>query len=86
MEPIGDLVLVQADAAQTQTKSGLYIHEDWKTVPPTGKVLAIGEKVTLVKVGDRVIFERYGAITFDKDQKLCKENQILGVIHEDDQA
>jgi chaperonin GroES len=86
MKPLGDLVLVKADVAKTQTSSGLYIQEDWKTTPPTGVVLAVGEKVTLVKPGDKVVFDRYGAVAYDKDEKLCKENQILGIIHETDQA
>lgn len=82
MKPARDLVLVQADKPKEQTASGLYIQEDWKTLPPTGVVVAIGNDVTSVKEGDRVVFERYGSVAYNKDQKLCKENQILGILHE----
>lgn len=83
---MGDIVLIQADEQKTQTTSGLYIQEDWKTLPPTGTVLAVGNEVKEVKPGDRVIFERYGAVTYDKQQKLCKENQILGIIYEENKT
>jgi co-chaperonin GroES (HSP10) len=81
MKPTRDLVLVEADAVKDRTESGLFIQEDWKTLPPTGVVISIGDAVTEVKPGDRVVFERYGSVTYNKTQKLCKESQILGVIN-----
>lgn len=83
MKPLNDLVLIKADKQEERTASGLYIKEDWKTLPPKGTVEAVGDKVTQVKAGDRVVFERYGAVTYDKDLKLCKENQIMAVLNED---
>jgi co-chaperonin GroES (HSP10) len=88
MQPFKDLVLIEADTPKTQTKTGLLIQEAWKTLPPVGTVLAIGPEVTEVKVGDRVIFERYGAIkgytdTTDKateNHRICKASHLIAKI------
>lgn len=80
MKPLRDIVLIQADKPKEKTASGLYIKEEWKTLPPTGTVVAIGHDVGQVSVGDRVVFERYGAIILENDQRLCKESHILAKI------
>lgn len=81
MKPLGDKVLIKADKPEDKTKSGIYIQQDWKTIPPTGIVEAIGSDVTLVNVGDEVIFERYGSVILKDDMRLCKESHILAVIN-----
>ena len=81
--PKRDLVLIQADAPKEQTKSGLYIVEEWKTLPHTGTVLAVGPKVTEVKVGERLLFERYGSVILEKGQRLCKESHCLATLEEE---
>lgn len=77
MTPTRDLVLIRADSAPEQTKSGLYIKEEWKSLPPTGEVLAVGPDVKDVTVGDRVVFDRYASVILEKDQRLCLESHIL---------
>lgn len=75
-----DLVKIQADEAEKQTKSGLLVYERWETLPPTGTVLAVGPLVQEVEVGDRVLFERYGAVMpYGKDNpiRICKESGIF---------
>lgn len=78
--PQADLVLIQADKPRDKTASGLYIQEDWKTLPPIGTVLAVGPKVTEVIVGDRVLFERYASVILEGDDRLCKESHILAKV------
>lgn len=83
-------MLIEADKAKDKTASGIIIVEDWKTLPPSGIVKAVGPEVTTVKAGDHVIFERYGAIkvqedtdaytTKDSDLRLCKESHIHAVL------
>lgn len=83
MTPKRNLVLIKADAPKETTTSGIYIVEDWKTLPPTGVVLAIGPNVEdRDLVGKHVLFERYGAITVDKDIKLCLESHIQATIED----
>lgn len=80
MKPTKDIILIEADEPVTKTTSGLLIQEDWKTLPPIGTVLEIGPDVTLVKKGDRVVFERYGAIKLEKQHRFCKERHLLAII------
>jgi co-chaperonin GroES (HSP10) len=80
MQPVRDLVLIQADSAKTQTESGILLQEEWKTLPLIGEILEVGPQVTQVKKGDRVTFNRYSSIILEKDQRLCKESQISGIL------
>lgn len=80
MLPKRDLVLIQADEAKGQTKSGLFIAEEWKTLPHTGTVLAVGPLVREVNVGDRVMFERYASIILEDGQRLCKESHCMATL------
>lgn len=81
MTPTRDIVLIEADKPPEKSASGILLVEDWRTLPPTGTVIEVGPEVTTVKKGDRVVFERYASIILDKDQRLCKEDHILGIIH-----
>lgn len=83
LNPSADLVLIKVDKRPDQTSSGLYIQEDWKTLPPTGVVLAIGPLVSIVAVGDKVLFERYASVILENDERLCKESHILARISDD---
>lgn len=80
--PRGDIVLIKVDETKRQTDSGILIKEDWKTLPPTGVVVAIGPHVRDLAVGDSVVFERYSSITLDDELRLCKDQHVLAVKHE----
>lgn len=92
MKMLKDLVLIEADPAQTKTKSGFYIQEEWKSLPPFGTVKSVGPEVTEVKEGDRVMFERYGAISVkgspeDNNKhtnlRVCKESLIIAIVEDE---
>lgn len=77
ISPLRDLVLIKADEAQKKTKSGILLKEDWKSLPPTGEVIAVGPWVDEFRAGDRVLFSRYGAVLLEDGLRLCQE----GLIH-----
>ena len=79
MEPIRDILLIQADPPISQTKSGILLEESWKTLPLEGEVLAVGPDVKTIKVGDRIGFNRYASTILPDDQRLCQEKQVLWV-------
>ena len=69
IKPLEDRILVQANEAETTTASGLVIPDTAKEKPQEGTVLAVGpgrfddngKRVPLdVKVGDTVIYSKYG--------------------------
>jgi co-chaperonin GroES (HSP10) len=77
IQPLHDIVLIKADPPPTRSKSGLlFVTEEWKSLPPRGEVMAVGPLVTKVKVGDRVLFGRYGTIILEDDMRLCIERHV----------
>lgn len=76
IDPTRDLVLIKADKPKEQTSSGLFIQEEWKSLPPTGEVVAVGPEVQDFKVGDRVLFARYATVILEDDLRLCPERHI----------
>jgi len=68
IKPLEDRIVVQAVEAETTTASGLVIPDTAKEKPQEGTVVAVGpgrfedgQRVPLdVKVGDRVLYSKYG--------------------------
>jgi chaperonin GroES len=88
VKPMDDRVLVSFVEAETKTTSGIIIPDTAKEKPTTGKVEAVGtdeELQKLLKVGDKVLFGKYGGeeISFDgKDYKIIQRSDILAVIED----
>lgn len=92
--PLGDRVLLKPISAEElgKTAFGIIIPETVsKEKPEQGKVIAVGEgkwesgkRIPIeVKVGDRVVFSRYGydEIKIDSEEfYILKEENILAVI------
>lgn len=77
MKPKRDLVLIKVDKPKEKTDSGLFIIEEWKTLPQTGEVIAIGPQVKDVRVGMWVLFERYASVILENNERLCQESHVL---------
>ena len=93
IQPLADNVLIEPNKKEEQTASGILLPETVnKEMPEQGKVVAVGpgkknSKGTLVpvgvKVGDKVLFSKYGPneIKIDgKDYLIAKEENILAII------
>jgi chaperonin GroES len=92
--PLGDRVLIdpiENDDAGGKTASGIYIPEDNKEKPETGRVIAVGvgsydDGVLVpmqVKVGDKVVFSKYGFDEIkidDQEYFVIKQENILAII------
>ena len=67
IRPLGERVLIEANAKEETTASGIVLPDTAKEKPQEGKVIAVGSgalkdgvRVALeVKEGDRVIFSKY---------------------------
>ena len=89
--PLGDKVLVKPEAQEEKTKSGIVLPETAKEKPQSGEVVAVGSGRVLdngqkvapeVKVGDRVIYAKYGGTEFKVDSQelvLLSERDILAI-------
>ncbi len=84
-QPLGDRVLVKVQEPETKTASGIIIPDNASKEKPTqAEVMAIGEDVKHVAVGDTVMyakFARTSSITLDAVEYLVMEvSEILGTI------
>ncbi len=87
IQPLSDRVLVEPQAAETKTASGLYIPDSAKEKPQQGKVVAVGkgkkDHDMTVKIGDTVLYGKYSGseLKFDgKDYLIMREDDILAII------
>ena len=92
IRPLQDRIVVSRIAEQEKTKGGIIIPDTAKEKPVEGKVLAVGNGRVLedgslrkldVKVGDRVLFNKYGGteVKIDGvDLLIMREDDILGVV------
>jgi chaperonin GroES len=93
LKPLGDKVVVQVMEQEEKTPSGIYLPDTAKKKPQEGKIIAVGEGRTLdsgernkltVKVGDRVLFSKYGGneVTVDGEEyTILDEDQIYAVLN-----
>lgn len=92
IQPLADRVVVRPLDAETISKSGIVIPDTAKEKPQEGEVVAVGpgkldkdgRRLPLeVKVGDRVMFTRYGGDEFklnNEEVKILREDEILGIV------
>lgn len=91
IKPLGDRIVVEAIAKEETTASGIVLPETAKEKPQEGRIVAVGsgrfengERIALeVKVGDRVLFSKYGGTEVklkDKEYLIMRENDILGIV------
>jgi chaperonin GroES len=89
LQPLADRVLVKPIEKEEKTKSGIYLPDTAKEKPQEGEVLAVGpgkltddgKRIPMeLKVGDRVIYAKYGGTEIkidDEDLMILRESDIL---------
>ena len=92
IRPLNDRILVKRLEEETTSKGGIIIPDSAKEKPAEGEVVAVGpgrtndkgDRVAMqVKVGDRVLFSKYGGsdVKLDgQDYLIMREDDILGVL------
>lgn len=92
IKPLGDKVVVQLVEAEEKTASGIFLPDSAKKKPTEGKVIAVGNGRVLdsgernqlsVKVGDRVLFSKYGGneVNVDgEDYTILDEDQVYAIL------
>jgi chaperonin GroES len=91
LRPLRDKVVVKPSAEEEKTAGGILLPDSAKKKPQEGKVVAVGSgrllddgtiKPLTVKVGDIVIYSKYGGTetTLDgQDYVILDEDQIFAV-------
>lgn len=92
LRPLGDKVVVEPIEQGDKTAGGIYLPDSAKKKPQEGRVVAIGSGRVLengkrntlsVKVGDRVLFSKYGGneVTVDgTEYTILDEDQVYAII------
>ena len=92
LKPLDDRIVVKPNEAEERTASGLVIPDTAKEKPQEGTVLAIGpgkrgetgEIIPMdIKVGDRVMYSKYGGteIKVDGDELLILSSRdVLAIV------
>ena len=83
IQPLAEYVVAVAEAAQTKTASGIYLPEAAAEKPKTAKVVAVGKKVSDIKVGDRIIYKSFSSTEVKLDGQeyiLVEEEDILATV------
>jgi chaperonin GroES len=82
--PVGKRIVVLPEALEEKTKSGIIIPDTAKKEKPArGTVVAVGEKLDGVSVGDTVVFSKYAAeeVHVDEDTYLViKHEDVVAVV------
>lgn len=92
IRPLNDRILVKRLEEEEKTAGGIIIPDSAKEKPAEGEIVAVGpgkmndngDRTAMdVKVGDRILFSKYGGtdVKLDGDDFLImREDDILGVI------
>jgi chaperonin GroES len=83
LQPLGMNIVAQNEAAESKTASGLYLPENAQEKPKTAKVVAIGNAVSQLKVGDRIVFKSYTTTEVKigkEDYIILKEEDVLATV------
>ena len=92
IKPLSDRVVVQPEAVEEKTASGIILPDTAKEKPQEGTVVAVGPgkisdsgnaiKMT-VKVGDKVLYGKYSGTEVtvgNQDYLIMKENDIFAIL------
>lgn len=85
VQPLAGYVVCVAEEAQTKTASGLYLPGGAAEKPKVAKVVAVGQGVAGVKMGDRVLYKNeYEAVNVKVDGEafiIVDEKNIIATVN-----
>jgi len=83
LQPLADRIVLEQLDSEEKTASGIILPDSAQEKPSEGKVLAVGPDVKEVKVGDRVLYGKYGPNEVKVDGTelmIAKEEDVLAII------
>ena len=84
IRPLGTRICLKPIEMDAITKGGLHLVQDEK--PIHGEVIAVGDKVTSIKVGDKVMYGKYGGqevVVEGQKLLILQEQDIMGILKSD---
>jgi chaperonin GroES len=91
LKPIGDRVVIELIEQEAEKVGSIIVPDTAKEKPQQGKIIAVGQGrrdgkdiiPMTVKVGDTVLFSKYGGMEIKhggKDYLILSESDILAVV------
>ena len=92
VKPLQDRVLVKRIEEESKTAAGIILPDSSKEKPSEGEVIAVGPgyvnldgsyRSLQVKVGDKILFEKWGGTDIKvegEDLLIMKEEKVLGIL------
>lgn len=92
IKPLGDRVVIEVQAGDMKTASGIVLPDTAKEKPQEGKVVAVGTGKVLdngtrvaldVEVGNKIIFSKYAGTEVKvagQDYLIVSERDILAIV------
>jgi len=86
LHPLGDRVVITAHAAEEKKYGSIIIPDTAKEKPQTGEIVAVGtdeDVVKNLKVGDTVIYAKYGGTEISVDNTdyiILSYNDVLAKV------
>ena len=89
LQPLADRLVVKPIEREEKTKTGIYLPDTAKEKPQEGEVVAVGpgrlsedgKRIAMdIKVGDRVIYAKYGGTEIkvdDEELVILRESDVL---------
>lgn len=91
IKPLFDRIVIKAVETQEKTASGLYLTASSQEKPQVAEVIAVGpggmidgkEVVMQIKVGDKILYNKYAGSDFkldDEEVTILKQSDVLAII------
>ncbi len=92
IKPLQDRILIRRLDSEEEMSGGIVIPDTAKEKPQEGEVVAVGDGKVLdngqkqemtVKVGDRILFDKYGGTEVkidDEELLIMREDEVLGIL------
>jgi len=83
LQPLADRIVLEQIESEEKTSSGIILPDSAKEKPEQAKVIAIGPDVKGVKVGEVVLYTKYGpneAKVDGKEYLIVKEEDVMAII------
>ena len=86
LKPLDDRVVIETKELEEKNVGGIIIPDTAKEKPQIGEVIAVGtddELKEMVKVGDKILYGKYGGTEVDIEDKkflIVSRSDILAII------
>jgi chaperonin GroES len=83
LQPVADYIVAVGEEAATKTASGIYLPEKATEKPKTAKVVAVGNAVKDIKVGQRIVYKSFSTTEVkvaEQEYILVKEEDVLATV------